>query len=362
MSDRTQLGLGILGAALALGIAADLLLRAIPWGLNFALWTAGLAAALVLLGRHRNQAPKNGPWTGGGAWLLAAVIAFSAAFAWHDSLTLALLNLLAILIALALLVLRARGGLLWPASLIDYASGAVLAAANTAIGPLLVLFDCVRWTEILTRRSLRRTAAAGVGLLIAFPALVIFGGLLASADPVFKGLLRRLLHVISWSALSHVLLAGFAAWIVSGFLRGFLLGPPGLLSSNPTVAGGRAWSFPKLGIIEIGVALGALDLLFLAFVLVQIRYLFGGAKLVNVTSGLTYAEYARSGFFELVAVATLSLPLLLLAHWLLNQEDPRHRRMFGALAGLQIALLFVIMASAFERMRLYQSEYGLTEA
>src|SRR5579863_703031 len=100
MSDRTQLGLGILGAALALGIAADLLLRAIPWGLNFALWTAGLAAALVLLGRHRNQAPKNGPWTGGGAWLLAAVIAFSAAFAWHDSLTLALLNLLAILIAL----------------------------------------------------------------------------------------------------------------------------------------------------------------------------------------------------------------------------------------------------------------------
>ena len=43
--------------------------------------------------------------------------------------------------------------------------------------------------------------------------------------------------------------------------------------------------------------------------IVQLRYLFGGAALVHVTAGLTYAQYARRGFFELVTVAALLLAL-----------------------------------------------------
>ncbi|MCA1558389.1 MAG: DUF4173 domain-containing protein, partial [Acidobacteria bacterium] len=117
----------------------------------------------------------------------------------------------------------------------------------------------------------------------------------------------------------------------------------------------------SLGIVEIGVVLGLLDLLFLAFVTVQIRYFFGGSALVQATTGLTYAEYARRGFFELVWVAGLVLPLLLISHWLLRKENPVHERIFRVLAGAQVALLFVIMASAVERVRLYQREYGLTE-
>jgi hypothetical protein len=117
----------------------------------------------------------------------------------------------------------------------------------------------------------------------------------------------------------------------------------------------------KVGIVEIGVVLGLLNLLFLSFVLVQIKYFFGGAELVQATTHLTYAEYARRGFFELVTVATLVLPLLLAAHWLLRKDNPVHERVFRALSSVQIVLLFVIMASAVGRMRLYQSEYGQTE-
>ena len=117
----------------------------------------------------------------------------------------------------------------------------------------------------------------------------------------------------------------------------------------------------SLGIVEIGMVLGLLDLLFLAFVAVQVRYLFGGAPLVGITPGLTYADYARRGFFELVAVSALALPLLLAAHGLLQKEKPRHVRIFRALAGGLILLLFVIMASAAQRMRLYTDQFGLTE-
>jgi hypothetical protein len=121
------------------------------------------------------------------------------------------------------------------------------------------------------------------------------------------------------------------------------------------------FKMPSLGIIEIGTVLGLLDALFLAFVIVQIRYFFGGAALVQTTTTLTYAEYARRGFFELVTVAALVLPLLLGAHWLLRKENSLHERIFRALAGAQLVLLFVIMCSAVARMRLYQGEYGLTE-
>jgi len=62
-----------------------------------------------------------------------------------------------------------------------------------------------------------------------------------------------------------------------------------------------------------------------------------------------------------VTVAALVLPLLLLADWLRRRESPRDDRIFRLLAGALIVLLFVVMASALQRMRLYQREYGLTE-
>ncbi len=117
----------------------------------------------------------------------------------------------------------------------------------------------------------------------------------------------------------------------------------------------------SLGAVEVGVVLGLLNVLFACFVAVQFRYFFGGAARVMSITELTYAEYARRGFFELTWVAGLVLPLLLGAHALLRKDSPAAGRIFRSLAGAQIALLFVIMASAVARMRLYQNEYGLTE-
>ena len=55
--------------------------------------------------------------------------------------------------------------------------------------------------------------------------------------------------------------------------------------------------------------------------LVQLRYLFGGRGLVEARTHLTYAEYARHGFFELGGSRCCSsLPLVLLADWTLRPE------------------------------------------
>ena len=53
------------------------------------------------------------------------------------------------------------------------------------------------------------------------------------------------------------------------------------------------------------VVLGLLDLLFLAFVAVQVGYFFGGSAHVHGITGLTFSEYARHGFWELLAAAAL---------------------------------------------------------
>jgi hypothetical protein len=181
---------------------------------------------------------------------------------------------------------------------------------------------------------------------------MIFGLLFMGADAVFNVFVSRIFNF----DLTHIFFTTFIAFGAGGYLRGLLFGKELKLAEK--VSGTR----PALGVIEMGVMLGLVDLLFLAFVVVQIRYFFGGAALVHATTGLTYAEYCRSGFFELLAVAAILLPFLLIVHWLVRPDDAPGQRVLKWLAGVQIALLFVIMASAVQRMRLYQAEYGLSES
>lgn len=336
--------------ALILGVLGDALLRAIPWGLNISLWMGVLVVVLMLLGRWREEFLK-----GGGSWLLAPVILFSAALAWRDSPALKMLNVLAMLVALSLMMLRAQGGQLRFAGLMEYALGGVIAGLNAVLGFLSLLFRDIEWKVVLGDRQSQRSMAVGRGFLIAFPLLLVFGGLFVAADSVFEGIVEKALHLSFYELFTHFFITAFCTWMVGGFLRGMLLG------KEWELAVGRRVQFVSLGIIETGIVLGLLDLLFFFFVLVQFRFFFGGSTLVGVTRGLTYAEYARRGFFQLVTVAALVLPLLLLAHWLLGKDNPPNERLFGVLAGVQVLLLFVIMASAVQRMRLYQQEFGLTE-
>jgi hypothetical protein len=117
-----------------------------------------------------------------------------------------------------------------------------------------------------------------------------------------------------------------------------------------------------LGAVEVGIILGLVNLLFLSFVIFQLPYLFGGFDLVQNTADFKLAEYARRGFGELVAVAAIVLPMLLASHWLLKKEDRWATNLFRVLAGIQIVLLFVVMASAVQRLFILTGPlgYGMT--
>jgi hypothetical protein len=110
----------------------------------------------------------------------------------------------------------------------------------------------------------------------------------------------------------------------------------------------------------LGVALALVVALFLAFLAVQAGAIVGGSAWIEARAGVSYAEYARHGFFQLLACAGIALPLGLLADWAVPPGDSRRRRMTALSVALVLAVLAVLAAAA-RRMALYVGAYGLTE-
>lgn len=348
MGEKTRMGVAVIGAAFALGGLGDLLLRATPWGLNLPLWILALALAAVGLSLSGDGRPS-----GEGRWLLPVALLFAAGVAFRDSPVLVALDVALALLALALAALRGRSGVLRRSGVSDYVVGTANALAMTAGGMIPAAVKHVRWLEIAPGDRPKQALAVARGVLISAPLLLVFGALFVAADAVFESLVFDLFD-LDRALLGHLALTLFLAWVSAGFLTFGLLG-----TRSPDLAPRRPDAL-ALGIVEVGVVLGLLDALFLAFVGVQASYLFGGSERVAALTDLTYAEYARRGFFELVAVTALVIPVLLLAHWSLRPETRAHERLLRAFSGAMVLLLAVVVASALHRMFLYQQEFGLT--
>ena len=346
-------GLAILGGALALGILGDVLLRATPWGLNLFVWVLALVLTVLLVLRARNER-----LSGSHLALLGTVLVCAGAAAWRDAPALKALDTFIVCVALAALSDRAWGTLKAASrtALADCLAAGVQFCHFLFCGALRVAARDGGWRLSLRDHWLRRACSVLCGILIAVPLLLFFGWLLMSADAVFDVKVRQVLDVDVRKLVSHTTLIAVITWAAAGYLRGAAGSEPNRIRAG---LGNLFQAKPGL-FLEIVIPLAALNLLFLSFVAVQTRYLFGGHELVQATAGLSYAEYARRGFFELVTVLALCLPLLLLADWLVEARPRRLCTVFRALAWTMIVLLVIIAASALKRMGLYRDAYGLT--
>jgi hypothetical protein len=396
MNEKTKTGLEILQAAVLLGVLGDVLLRQTPWGLNVLLFIGALAAAFVMLVLRRRQEF----WNKQTIALNVALVFFAAMYVWRDSMELKVADFLAIFTILAVLSLPALRVKTNLAGVFHYIIGFFWSGINAAFAPFFLLIDDIAWKTLPQTGWSKHLVSVLRGLIIATPLVLIFGALFMAADAVFQGIVEKTLNIEFDVLISHLFFTAFFAWAIAGYLRGSLI--VGLAEDAPKVPSvpneeikpqvssvteeikedapkeespkeekKNTWQnfdnsvLPPiftLGAIEVSIVLGLINLLFLSFVIVQIPYLFGGFELVQNTPDFKLADYARRGFGELVTVAALVLPILLVSHWLLRKDSPLSEKIYRVLAGIQIALLFVIMISAAQRLFILTGNlgYGLT--
>ncbi|MFI9589150.1 DUF4153 domain-containing protein [Nonomuraea sp. NPDC052265] len=202
----------------------------------------------------------------------------------------------------------------------------------------------------LTARRRIMPVLAGLGIAVVL--LLVFGLLFASADAVFAAYVERLTSTPAWadSVPSQIFVFGFVAVLLAATVLVALrpvidpVGPEHKFGVSRSV-----WLVPLVSV----------NLLFSSFVAVQIRALFGGDGWVLRTAGLTYAEYARQGFFQLVVVSVFVLGIVAVAGGLLRTERGE-RWLLAVLLGVLCGLTMVVLASALHRMSLYTDAYGLS--
>lgn len=372
--------LSALGAAGAAGVAAAVTLPwdrpGIGWLLTGTVAAAGTAAATVLTAQASAgvPAPVGAPasvgvpdsadspvpaaapgsaaqgrsWRGGRFWSLVGRVAWAV-------------------VALALLAVGAVRGAGWLfvlCVLSAWVAGSVaVAGGRSAQG----LFLSVMSVPVATARALpwagrglaqvpgrvggsavRTTAAVAVSAAL----LLIFGALFAGADAAFAKLLDTMMPTVDFGAVFRWVF--FFVLLGLGTLGGcFLALRRPELDTEPSVR-------RPLRRIEWALPVGLLALLFGAFVAVQLTALFGGREYVLRTANLTYAEYARSGFGQLLAVTILTLAVIGVAARLASRETAADRVWLRAVLGGLAVLTLVIVASALSRMWAYEEAYGFT--
>ena len=304
--------------------------------------------ALVLAAAAAAAALLPGSPLGLGVPLVALLVAAAAASAAGASANTILFGSLALSLT-ALAAVRDAG---WVVAL-DLAAawllGSVAVAGPTlaaAVAPLLRLREVATLAPPVPRGSAPVLRGAALGGLVVLP----FGALFWSADAAFAELGRG----VPLPALESVPGRAIAFCVVLAACAGLVLAARRPLRP-PTVAVRRGltpweWALP----------LALLAVLFAVFVAVQIAVLFGGHEHVLRTAGLTYAEYARQGFWQLLAVAGLTLTVVGGAAVFAAKPHRAHRLLLRVLLGILCALTIVVLVSALRRLWLYEEAYGLT--
>ncbi len=287
-------------------------------------------------------------------WYLAPILFFSVMIAVRDSQFLIFWNFIVTLGLLLLLANHISGKTIRHYSFFDYIlNGCVLpfkmlGKSFVALGRMLTVGKGFKESQ--------KYSQVVKGIFITLPFLIIFILLLSSADLVFSRMLSNIFNFeisptltakIFWTLTFAFIWLGTYFYILEN-------ASPRLHDRVPRIP--ITYRFGK---IEAGILFGSLSALSLLFVIIQIKYLFAGQSAIT-DLGFTYAEYAHKGFGELIAVAVLTFGLIYGADKYIERSERGHFGIFKSLSGVLIALVLIIMASAFLRLNIYEEAYSFT--
>ncbi len=341
--------------AIVLGWLFDFLFWKQSFGINFAIFTALCLIGGFFLLWIDNQRPARGT-----LWLIPLILFFAAiTFVRAEPMTV-FLGIVFMLFLMGVLANTFLGGRWSQYSMADYFFGFFKLMGSSMIAQPISFNVEVKREQAESGIPAKRLNLWPIlrGVVIAIPILAIFAALLASADTIFSNQLNAFLKLFFnldtfpeyIFRLCYIL---FLAYILAGvFLHA------ALHSKDEKLLGGEKPLISQfLSFTETAIVLGSVIVLFTAFVIVQFKYFFGGQANLGV-GGLTDSEYARRGFGELAAVAFLSLLMIIGLSTITRRENEAQKRAYSGLSIVLVALVMVILVSAYQRLTLNELAHG----
>lgn len=191
-----------------------------------------------------------------------------------------------------------------------------------------------------------------LAIVCAIPCVVLLVIALSGADMVFNKKLLSIFDsasdVFSVKTFFHMIWAVFAGFYLFGSVYCAHTQQSTPSEQRETARG---------DLIIINTILTSILFVYTVFVIIQFKYLFAGATLPE---GLTYSEYARKGFFELLGLSFVNIAVIVCAMWLTSNHDGVWKHFNRMLCCYLCLVTVVLLVSSFYRMTLYTDSYGLT--
>lgn len=188
-------------------------------------------------------------------------------------------------------------------------------------------------------------------LIIVIIVVGIVIALLASADSIFASIfsgLGDIIEKINVDSISELILRIVICIVVYFIMLSLILA----IQKHTTIDKKEKKSI-NTDKFTIKMLLIALNIVYLVFCYIQITSLF---TKVNAPGTFNYAEYARSGFFQLMFVSFINFALLLIS----NHNNDKRDNFVKILNLFLIVFTIIIVLSSMYRMYMYETAYGLT--
>lgn len=205
-----------------------------------------------------------------------------------------------------------------------------------------------------------------IGIAISAPCVLIIISMLMSADLVFENTLVVFFgsfdSFISPLTLFNAIFGILAGLYLFGLFYIIFHQKKEVADQLNNEATQKAVFKPQGDVIILNVILVSILIIYTVFAVIQFKYLFAGAALPN---NLTYAEYARRGFFELLFLSFINIGIILLTIYLASDKiyglNSISSKLIRILMIYLCAITVLLLISSFYRMVLYNNEYGFTE-
>ena len=282
------------------------------------------------------------------AGLLALAAASSIALAVRGTPWLVVPNLVMVIGSLTLAAGFARGGRIHDTPFVGLVTRSAAWCVDTLAAPWWLTRPLHDLTGERGDRADRRTdrVAVAIGLVVAAPIVVVLVALLGSADESFA----RLIDPLAWGTpIGHIAVFGLGAVAIAGLVR---QGSRPHHEEPPLTLNVRA---------EVGnVVMRATATVFGVFAVTRLASISDLEDRIVNTRGLTWSGEAREGFFQLLAVAAITLGVLLVVRVSCRRGSQRQLRIQARLAVVDVVLILGIVVVAISRLLSYQERFGWT--